>query len=79
MIKIVNGLEVAVSTKEEAEILAEWAENDRPRTSKETSDRKDAQVEAEFTPALLALVKALDPASAGTIIAQAKANRKAEL
>jgi len=40
---------------------------------------QDAQIEAEFTPALIAIVNALDPANATAIIAQAKANRKAEL
>lgn len=55
----------------------------RPMTAGEvtaqTEKEKDNTVNAEFTPALLALINALDPANATAIIAMAKANRKAEL
>ena len=43
------------------------------------NDRKDAQVAAEFTPAMEALVLALDPVTGAAAIAQAKATRRAEL
>ena len=50
-----------------------------PETPAEANIRKDAQVESEFTPALLAIINVLDPANAGVLIAQAKAARKLEL
>jgi len=40
---------------------------------------KDTQIEAEFTPALIAVLKAISPANAIALLAQAKAARKAEL
>lgn len=55
----------------------------RPATQNEIntdiSDKQDAQIEVEFTPAIIALINALDPANAAGVIAQAKAKRKAEL
>ena len=55
----------------------------RPATQAEinadTDAEKDLQVEAEFTPALLAVIEALSPSNSATIIAQAKAKRKTKL
>jgi len=50
-----------------------------PETPAQASARKDAQVNAEFTPAMIALERARDPINADGFIAAAKASRKQEL
>ena len=54
--KMVDGVEVVCSAEEEAEIIAEWAENDRPRTAEEIDAAliKEADIEAKFDPTLKA-------------------------
>ena len=50
-----------------------------PETPAQANARKDAQVEAEFTPAMEALVNVLDPITGTAKFAQAKAARRVEL
>ena len=46
-----------------------------PETPTQANARKDAQVESEFTPVLLAILNIIDP----SVIAQAKVARRVEL
>ena len=45
----------------------------------DVASEKDAQVEAEFTPALIAILKVLSPGNSTALLAQAKAARRVEL
>ena len=87
--KIVNGERIALTDEEEAEKLAEWAEYNRPRTTQEIDDAKTAQVEAELgSDTVRVIIETIVPMiqdgsitskTPDEVIAQAKANRRAEL
>ena len=59
--KMVNGAKVTCSQEEEAEILAEWAENDRPRTPQEIDDVLEAEVQRDLnlSPKMKVILKQL--------------------
>lgn len=79
MIRSVNGNRVVCSSEEESIITNFQSELSKPMTAQELDMIKVAKVEIEFTPAILAIVTAIDPINAASIIAQAKASRKAEM
>ena len=87
--KMADGKKVQCSAEEEAEILAEWAENDRPRTSEEIDAEKSSIVEQELgSDVVRIIIETIVPMiqdgsiaskTPNDVIAQAKANRMAEL
>ena len=54
--KIVNGVEVVLTSKEEADLIAEWDENSRARTEAEIDAAKviEADIEVRFDSTLKA-------------------------